>query len=421
MTNTNDIIAPGTIGRRKAAALPEQPPQLWKTVKPKKAYDAIIVGGGGHGLSTAYYLAKNHGMTNIAVVEKGWLAGGNTARNTTIIRSNYLWDESAGIYEHSLKLWETLEQDLGYEMFFSQRGVLTLAHSVSDVRSKRRNFYANALNGIDSEWLTPEEVKKLVPIINISPDVRYPVHGATYQPRGGIAKHDWVAWGYAKAASDLGVDIIQGTEVTGFDIRDNKVFGIKTTQGNIAANKVGLVGAGHSSILANLAGFSIPIQSRPLQALVSPLLEQVLNTVVMSGAVHVYVSQAHKGELVMGAGTDAFNSYAQRGGFHVIEHQLAAALELFPIFARAQVLRTWGGIVDVAPDASPIIGLTPVENLFINCGWGTGGFKATPGSGWVMAHTIANGTPHELNRPFALDRFTTGHLIDEHGAAGVAH
>ena len=205
-------MSPGTIGRRRAATLPEQPPQLWKNVKPKKAYDAVIVGGGGHGLATAYYLAKNHGLTNIAVLEKGWLAGGNTARNTTIIRSNYLWDESAAIYEHSLKLWETLEEDLGYEMFFSQRGVLTLAHSVSDVRSKRRNFYANALNGIDSEWLTPEEVKKLVPIINISPDVRYPVHGATYQPRGGIAKHDWVAWGYAKAASDLGVDIIQGTK-----------------------------------------------------------------------------------------------------------------------------------------------------------------------------------------------------------------
>ena len=272
MINTKDTLPPGTIGRRRAAALPEQPPQLWKNVKPKKAYDAIIVGGGGHGLATAYYLAKNHGLTNIAVLEKGWLAGGNTARNTTIIRSNYLWDESAAIYEHSLKLWETLEEDLGYEMFFSQRGVLTLAHSVSDVRSKRRNFYANALNGIDSEWLTPEEVKKLVPIINISPDVRYPVHGATYQPRGGIAKHDWVAWGYAKAASDLGVDIIQGCEVNGFDIRNNKVHGVQTSQGNIAAGKIGLVAAGHSSLLANLAGFSIPIQSRPLQALVSPLL-----------------------------------------------------------------------------------------------------------------------------------------------------
>jgi sarcosine oxidase, subunit beta len=419
--NANDTQIPVGMGRLRAAPIPEQPPQLWKTVQPKKSYDAIIVGGGGHGLSTAYYLAKDHGMTNIAVLEKGWLAGGNTARNTTIIRSNYLWDESAAIYEHSLKLWETLEQDLGYNMFFSQRGVLTLAHSVSDLRLKQRNFHANALNGIDSEWLTPAEVKKLVPIINIRDDIRYPVMGATYQPRGGIAKHDWVAWGYARAASDLGVDIIQDIEVTGFDIRHHRVYGVQTTQGPIAAGKIGLVAAGHSSILAQLAGFSVPIQSRPLQALVSPLLEQVLNTVVMSSAVHVYVSQAHKGELVMGAGTDAFNSYAQRGGFHLIEHQLAAALELFPIFARAQVLRTWGGIVDISPDASPIIGLTPVENLFINTGWGTGGFKATPGSGWVMAYTMAHGVPHDLNKPFTLDRFRTGHLIDEHGAAGVAH
>ena len=306
-------------------------------------------------------------------------------------------------------------------MFFSQRGVMSLAHSVSDLRAKARNYHANKINDIDSEWLTPEQVKEIAPIVNINPDVRYPVLGATFQPRGGIAKHDWVAWGYAKAAADMGVDIIQGCEVTGFDIRDGKVHGVKTNLGPIAAQKVGMVAAGHSSVLANLAGFDIPIQSRPLQALVSELLEQVHNTVIMSGMVHVYVSQAHKGELVMGAGTDAFNSYAQRGGFHVIEHQLAAAIELFPIFERAHLLRTWGGIVDISPDASPIIGHTPVENLFINTGWGTGGFKATPASGWTMAHTIATGEPHELNAPFSLNRFVTGHLIDEHGAAGVAH
>jgi sarcosine oxidase subunit beta len=411
-----------TTTRRRTVELPEHPDFLWTArVAPKKVYDVIIIGGGGHGLSTAYYLAKNHGITNIAVLEKGWLAGGNMARNTTVIRSNYLWDESAGIYEHSLKLWENLEEEVGYEMFFSQRGVMSLAHSVSDLRAKARNFHANQINDIDSEWLTPEQVKEIAPIVNINPDVRYPVLGATYQPRGGIAKHDWVAWGYAKAAADMGVDIIQGCEVTGFDIRDGKVHGVKTNLGPIAAQKVGMVAAGHSSVLANLAGFDIPIQSRPLQALVSELLEQVHNTVIMSGMVHVYVSQAHKGELVMGAGTDAFNSYAQRGGFHVIEHQLAAAIELFPIFERAHLLRTWGGIVDIAPDASPIIGLTPVDNLFINTGWGTGGFKATPASGWTMAHTIATGEPHELNAPFSLDRFVTGHLIDEHGAAGVAH
>ena len=411
-----------TTTRRRTVELPEHPDFLWTAkVTPKKVYDVIIIGGGGHGLSTAYYLAKNHGITNIAVLEKGWLAGGNMARNTTVIRSNYLWDESAGIYEHSLKLWENLEEEVGYEMFFSQRGVMSLAHSVSDLRAKARNYHANKINDIDSEWLTPEQVKEIAPIVNINPDVRYPVLGATYQPRGGIAKHDWVAWGYAKAAADMGVDIIQGCEVTGFDIRDGKVHGVKTNLGPIAAQKVGMVAAGHSSVLANIAGFDIPIQSRPLQALVSELLEQVHNTVIMSGMVHVYVSQAHKGELVMGAGTDAFNSYAQRGGFHVIEHQLAAAIELFPIFERAHLLRTWGGIVDIAPDASPIIGLTPVDNLFINTGWGTGGFKATPASGWTMAHTIATGEPHELNAPFSLDRFVTGHLIDEHGAAGVAH
>jgi len=411
-----------TTTRRRSVELPEHPDFLWTArVTPKKVYDVIIIGGGGHGLSTAYYLAKNHGITNIAVLEKGWLAGGNMARNTTVIRSNYLWDESAGIYEHSLKLWENLEEEVGYEMFFSQRGVMSLAHSVSDLRAKARNYHANKINDIDSEWLTPEQVKEIAPIVNINPDVRYPVLGATYQPRGGIAKHDWVAWGYAKAAADMGVDIIQGCEVTGFDIRDGKVHGVKTNLGPIASQKVGMVAAGHSSVLANLAGFDIPIQSRPLQALVSELLEQVHNTVIMSGMVHVYVSQAHKGELVMGAGTDAFNSYAQRGGFHVIEHQLAAAIELFPIFERAHLLRTWGGIVDISPDASPIIGHTPVDNLFINTGWGTGGFKATPASGWTMAHTIATGEPHELNAPFSLDRFITGHLIDEHGAAGVAH
>jgi sarcosine oxidase subunit beta len=411
-----------TTTRRRSVELPEHPDFLWTArVTPKKVYDVIIIGGGGHGLSTAYYLAKNHGITNIAVLEKGWLAGGNMARNTTVIRSNYLWDESAGIYEHSLRLWENLEEEVGYEMFFSQRGVMSLAHSVSDLRAKARNYHANKINDIDSEWLTPEQVKEIAPIVNINPDVRYPVLGATFQPRGGIAKHDWVAWGYAKAAADMGVDIIQGCEVTGFDIRDGKVHGVKTNLGPIAAQKVGMVAAGHSSVLANLAGFDIPIQSRPLQALVSELLEQVHNTVIMSGMVHVYVSQAHKGELVMGAGTDAFNSYAQRGGFHVIEHQLAAAIELFPIFERAHLLRTWGGIVDISPDASPIIGHTPVENLFINTGWGTGGFKATPASGWTMAHTIATGEPHELNAPFSLNRFVTGHLIDEHGAAGVAH
>jgi sarcosine oxidase subunit beta len=411
----------GPLTRRRTTELPEHPDFLWRKPQLKKSYDVIIIGAGGHGLATAYYLAKNFGITNVAVLEKGWLAGGNMARNTTIIRSNYLWDESAGIYEHSLKLWENLEEEVGYEMYFSQRGVMTLAHSVSDVRGKQRNFYANKVNGIDTEWLTPEEARKIAPILNISDKIRYPIMGATYQARGGIAKHDWVAWGYAKAADDMGVDLIQGCEVTGIKVENGKVQGVETNLGFVAANKVALAAAGHTSTLTQMAGFRVPLQSRTLQALVSELLEQVLDTVIMSGAVHVYVSQAHKGELVMGAGTDAFNSYTQRGGFHVIEHQLAAACELFPIFARAHLLRTWGGIVDIAPDASPIMGLTPVENMYINSGWGTGGFKATPGSGWVYADTIANNRPHDLAKNYSLARFKTGHLIDEHGAAGVAH
>lgn len=400
---------------------PEQPDFLWRTPEPKRGYDVVIVGAGGHGLATAYYLARNHGVSNVAVLEKGWLAGGNMARNTTIIRSNYLWDESAGIYEHALKLWEGLEAELGYPILFSQRGVLNLAHSPQDVRDSVRRVNANRLNGVDAEWLTPQQVREVCPIINISPDLRYPVFGGTYQPRAGIAKHDYVAWGFARAADAHGIDLIQDCEVTGIDVSGGRVTGVRTTRGPIRAGKVALCAAGHSSVLAAMAGIRLPLQSHPLQALVSELLEPVHPTVVMSNAVHVYVSQAHKGELVMGAGIDQFNSYAQRGGFHIIERQLSAALELFPVFARAHVLRTWGGVVDVTPDASPVLGLTPVEDLYLNCGWGTGGFKATPGAGWCYAHTIAHGVPHPLAAPFTLERFISGALVDEHGAAAVAH
>ncbi len=399
----------------------EHPDFLWRSPDPKPAYDVVIVGGGGHGLATAYYLAKEHGITDVAVLERGWLAGGNITRNTTIIRSNYLWDESAAIYEHALKLWEGLEAELDYDLLFSQRGVLNLAHTLQDVRDGVRRAQANALNGIDAEWIEPAQVAELCPILNVSADVRYPVLGATYQPRGGIARHENVAWGFARGADALGVDLIQGCEVHRIVVEGGRAVGVETSLGRISASRVALVAAGHTTVIAETAGLRLPIQTHPLQALVSELYEPVLPNVVMSNAVHVYVSQAHKGELVMGAGIDQYNSYVQRGSVHVIEHQLAAALELFPVFAHARVLRTWAGIVDVCPDASPIVGPTPVEGLYLNCGWGTGGFKATPGSGHVFAWTIANGVPHELNAPFSLDRFVTGALIDEHGAAGVAH
>ena len=395
--------------------------RAWRDAAPKSEYDVVIIGAGGHGLATAYYLAREHGITNVAVIEKGWLGGGNTGRNTTIIRSNYLWDESAALYEKSLQLYEGLSQDINYNIMLSQRGVLNLAHNLSDVREAQRRTHALRLNGIDSEWLDANEVKEFCPVINISQDVRYPIMGGTLQRRGGTARHDAVAWGLARAASARGVDIIQNCEVTGIRREGGKVTGVETSKGFIGAKKVGIVTAGNSSVMAEMAGIRLPLESHPLQALVSEPVKPVIDCVVMSNAVHVYVSQSDKGELVIGAGIDAYTGYGQRGSFHMIEHQMGALLELFPIFSRLRMMRQWGGIVDVCPDASPIISKTPVDNLYINCGWGTGGFKATTGSGWVFAHTIARDEPHEINAPFALDRFTTGYLIDEHGAAAVAH
>ncbi|MEZ5933391.1 MAG: sarcosine oxidase subunit beta family protein [Alphaproteobacteria bacterium] len=395
--------------------------KVWRSPEPRPAYDVIVLGAGGHGLATAYYLAKEHGVTNVAVLEKGWLGGGNTGRNTTIIRSNYLWDESARIYDHAVKLWEGLSQELNYNVMFSQRGVMHLAHTVHDLQEVSRRSHANRLNGVDSEFLTTEQVKAEEPLLNTAKTARYPILGASIQRRAGTARHDAVAWGYARGADAHGVDIIQNCEVTGVLTEQGRVTGVETTRGQIKCKKLAVVAAGHSSVIADMAGFRLPIESFPLQALVSEPVKPCVNTVIMSNAVHGYISQSDKGELVIGAGTDQFTSYSQRGSFHVIEHTLQAILELFPSFSRMRMLRQWGGIVDVTPDRSPIIGKTPVENMFINCGWGTGGFKATPGSGHVFAHTVATGEPHSINAPFALDRFMSGELVDEHGAAAVAH
>ena len=406
---------------RNALSHHERWPAAWRSPEPKQSYEIVIVGGGGHGLATAYYLAALHGIRDVAVLEKGWLGGGNTGRNTTIIRSNYLRDESAHLYEHSLKLYEGLSRELNFNVMLSQRGVLNLAHNLHDLRELSRRVNAIRLNGIDSEVLTPAQIKAMVPILDTSPNVRYPVLGASLQRRGGVARHDAVAWGFARGADARGVDVIQNCEVTGIRQRNGAVEGVETSRGYIKAGKVGVVVAGHASVLAAMAGFRLPIESHPLQALVSEPIKPIHHSVVMSNAVHVYVSQSDKGELVIGAGIDGYSSYAQRGSFPVIEDQMGALVELFPIFSRLKMLRHWAGIVDVCPDASPIISKTPVKHLYFNCGWGTGGFKATPGSGWVFAHTIAHDAPHALNAAFTLDRFSSGALIDEHGAAAVAH
>ncbi|WP_299649880.1 sarcosine oxidase subunit beta family protein [uncultured Jannaschia sp.] len=393
--------------------------RTWAKRPPAKRYDVIIVGAGGHGLATAYYLGKNFGITNVGILEKGWLGGGNTGRNTTIIRSNYLQDPSAALYEKARSLYETLSQELNYNVMFSPRGVIMLAQTHHEVRGYKRTAQANALQGVATEWIGPERVKELCPIMNIE-GPRYPVLGGLYQARGGTARHDAVAWGYARACTDMGMDIIQRCEVTGIDRDGGRVTGVQTTQGPIGCDKLGIVVAGHSGVLAKMAGFRLPLESVALQALVSEPIKPCMDVVVMANTVHGYMSQSDKGEMVIGGGTDGYNNYTQRGSFHHIEETLRALVETFPMISRLKMLRQWGGIVDVTGDRSPILSKTPVEGIYVNCGWGTGGFKAIPGSGYGMAELLAKGHS-PLTAAFGMERFREGRFIDESVAAGVAH
>jgi sarcosine oxidase, subunit beta len=381
----------------------------------------LIIGGGGHGLATAYYLAKNHNVTNVAVVERGWIGGGNTGRNTTIVRSNYLYPESARLYDFSLQLYEGLSRELNFNIMLSQRGLILLANSRHDLDSMARWANAMRMNGIAADLLTVEEIGRLAPALDLSSAARLPVLGGFYQQRAGTARHDAVAWGYARAAAALGVDIIQNCEVNEFLQAQGRVVGVKTSRGVIRGDRVGIAAAGHSSVLAKLAGFRLPVTSYALQAMVSEPIKPVLDTVILSPGTGAYVSQSDKGEIVMGAMLDLFPSYAQRGSFAVKQAIIAATLELFPSFSRLHLLRQWAGIVDVVHDSSPIIGTTGVPGLYINCGWGTGGFKAIPVGGWTLAHVLATGKNHPLAEPFQLERFITGRLIDEAAASGIAH
>jgi len=391
----------------------------WRSPELKTSYDVVIIGGGGHGLATAYYLAKNHGITNVAVLEKGYIGGGNSGRNTQVVRSNYFYPESSDFYDRSLQLYEGLTRELNFNLMLSQRGILSLAHSRHELEGQRRWANAIQMNGVDSEVLTADEIARLEPALNL--DTHYPVVGGFIQHRGAIVRHDAVVWGLARAASNLGVDIIQGCEVTGFDIVAGKVRGVNTNQGNIASERIGIAVAGHSTQLADMAGFPLPLTSMALQAMVTEPIKPVLNTIVLSAAIHVYISQSDRGEIVIGGSADVHNSYAQRGTVPPMEANIRATLELFPSFSRLKLLRQWAGIVDISPDTTPILGKTPIEGLYINCGWGTGGFKAIPAGGETLAHTIANDDPHPLIAAFGLERFYTGALIDEGAAAGVAH
>ena len=394
--------------------------KAWKKNNLKKNYKIIIVGAGGHGLATAYYLGKNFGIKDVAVIEKGWLGGGNTGRNTTIIRSNYLQEESAAIYEKSRLLYETLSQELNYNVMFSPRGVMMLCQTEHELRAMKRTCHANRIYGVDTVMISPARMKEMIPIINIK-GPRYPILGGLWQPRGGTARHAAVAWGYARAISSWGVDIIENCEVVGIKKNKNKISSVQTTKGDISCEKMCFVVAGTSSVLAELCGFRLPEESVALQALVSEPIKPIMNCVVMANTVHGYMSQSDKGEMVIGGGADGYNNYSQRGSFQHIEETVRALIETFPFISRLRQLRQWGGIVDMTGDRSPIISKTPVDNIYLNCGWGTGGFKAIPGSGWATAELVAKGEPGELAAPFSLERFKEGLMIDESVAAAVAH
>lgn len=401
---------------RHALSNHRQWPPAWRSPRPQSAYDVIVIGGGGHGLATAYYLAKIHGITNVAVFEKGWLGGGNTGRNTTIVRSNYLQTASADFYEFSLKLYEQLSRELNYNIMFSQRGVVNLAHSRHEYKQMNRRVNALRHRGIDSEMLGTDDLKKLIPLLQLRSVSGRQLFGGFIQRRAGVARHDAVAWGYARAADALGVDIIQGCEVTDFHWRGNNIAGVKTNAGLIKADKVALTVAGYSSMLAEKLGIGLPVTSMPLQAMVSEPVKPILNVVVDGG---FYLSQSDHGELVMGGKTDVYNSYGQRGKLSVVEDNMAALLDLFPSFSRLKLMRQWAGTVDITPDASPIIGRAPVPGVYLSCGWGTYGFKAIPAGAYTLAHTIAHDSVHDLIKPFALERFTTGALINEGGSSGM--
>ncbi|MCE2828412.1 MAG: sarcosine oxidase subunit beta family protein [Sphingomonadales bacterium] len=387
----------------------------WRDPEPKSHYDIIVIGGGGHGLATAYYLAKVHGLRNIAVLEKGWIGGGNTGRNTTIVRSNYRQPALHNLFEFGLKMWEHLSDELNYNVMFSPRGSLTLGHSDADMTMLAQRGDAMRCSGIDAELLTRDQVAKMEPLLDMSREARFPIQGALLQGRGGTARHDAVAWGYARGADRLGVDIIQKCEVTGFVWDGKAVVGVETTRGRIGAGRIGICVAGHSGHVAGLAGLKLPIESQTLQAMVTEGVKPMIKSVIQTQSLHCYISQSDKGGIVFGGDPDNWPSYAQRGNPMIMEGAIAQGLALVPSLSRLRMVRTWSGVTDMSFDGSPIIGETPVQNLFLNGGWCYGGFKATPASGWTYAYTLANGKPHKLNAPFALDRFEKGATIDETG------